>query len=388
MLKSSSVGLTVLITLNLFFTAVGLGQNNKPDKTVAKGVNFLALHHAYESTDAVLDRDFAKFKNDGLDYISVSMFWHHLEGATRGDYSAGDKFLSNVARVINKADEHGLKVLVTIHTMWNAEWCIPKYVLDPVSGRRIGLAVVRSPEMKQAFLDMFTHTIDRLKGTRGIWAWAILNEPWYWPQQLDPPYNTINQKESFIDLIQKLSRIVKTLDGRPVTIRFVSAHPYIAADGSPQIKNTFVEGWGWDQRIFDALDFIGLNIYIPEDSRLYSAWKTINQGNVLGCVQRNKEVWLTECGYKSDDNKVQIEKYSRMMEFFKGLPISGLMPWYWRGDTRAGPMSPGGDFNLCSDGTTGEGRPSYNLFISFPALFPAAAEEKVKKSDTTLGASS
>jgi len=217
--------------------------------------------------------------------------------------------------------------------------------------------------MKQAFIDMVDHTVGYLAGTPGIWAWALLNEPWYWPHQLDSPYDGINQKENFIDLIQKLSQIVKTRDGRPVTIRFVNDKTWIDGDGVPSIKNIFTDDWGWDARIFGALDIISFNLYIEDRPEIRETWQSIAKENVGGSFERGKRVWITEFGYNSDDDTVQAGYYRQMAEFYRTLPIDGWLAWFWRGDTvPAGydenPGKIGKGYNLCGS-VEGIPRPAY-----------------------------
>jgi len=342
---------------------------------LGKGVNYLSLYHMYSSnhtTNDILRRDFSRFQKDGINVISLSLYWYRLEGHVRGSYDGvypdgspyGKRFLDDVKRVISIAHEYDIKVLVTIHTLWgdnDSSWCTPDYVIDPVSGKNIGLAIVRSEDMKQAFIDMFNHTVSYLAGTEGIWAWAILNEPWYWPHVLPPPYENVNQKESFIDLIQKLSNIVKTLDGRPVTVRFVNTHTWIGADGAPRMKNIFIDDWGWDQRIFNALDFISFNAYIPKYPELHDTWRNMTAENVVGGFQRNKRVWITEFGFNSDDDAAQASYYKEMLDFYKTLPIDGWIAWFWEGDAAAdyqGFGAFGKGYNLCSS-TDGSPRPAY-----------------------------
>ncbi|MEM5871753.1 MAG: dockerin type I domain-containing protein [Candidatus Aenigmatarchaeota archaeon] len=191
--------------------------------------------------------------------------------------------------------------------------------------------------MKQAFIDVFNHTVSYLSGTDGIWAWAILNEPWY---------NNPNEKENFIDLFKKLSNIVRNKDGRPVTIRFANAHEWLENNGIPRIRNIFVDDWGWDQRILDALDFISFNVYLPEKHELYLQWKNILEENIFGCLQRNKTVWIAEFGFSSNDDNVQATNYKKILDIFKTLPIKGVIAWHWQSPL---PQDLGKDFDISKD---------------------------------------
>lgn len=355
---------------------------------IEKGVNYLSLYHMYSgeyTTDDILRRDFSRFKQDGINVISLSLYWYRLEGHVRGSYDGihpdgspyGKRFLDDIKRVINIADEYNIKVLITFHTFWgdDSAWCTPDYVIDPVSGKNIGLAIVRSEEMKKAFIEMFSHTVSYLAGTKGIWAWAILNEPWYWGRTINEhdfvTENGRTQKENFILLIQELSSIVKKIDGRSVTVRFVNTHIWLDNYNKPRIKNIFIEDWNWDQRIFESLDFISFNVYIPSYEELLDLWRNMTLQNVNGCYQLNKEVWITEFGYNSDDDVVQTYIYHEILNFFTFLQINGVLAWFWRSDVAPSgwneePGKIGKGFNLCSS-ADGSPRPAYFEILMFPS---------------------
>jgi hypothetical protein len=336
------------------------------------GVNYLSTFHRYSSsytTDAILNRDFSKFSQDGIKIISISLYWYRIEGNVRGNYD--DSFLNEVKRVITDANQYGLKVLVTFHTLWgptDSPWCTPDYIIDPVSGNNTSLAVVRSDDMRQAFIDMVNHTVSYLSGTPGIWAWALLNEPWYsgrtWGEHDFITDNGKTQKENFITLIQELSTIVKNVDGRPVTVRFCCTSTQSRADGTEYIKNIFDEDWGGDQRIFDSLDFISFNSYIPDDS-LQERWRDMTAQNIVGSANRNKQVWITEFGWFKTDNEVeQANAFETMLTFFGSLPVSECLAWQWTAGNIADENSKYAS-NLCANITTGEGKLAYEKLIEY-----------------------
>ncbi len=349
-----------------------------------RGLNYLSLYNEYSSnitTDSVLRRDFSRFQNDGINVISLSLYWYRLEGDTMGDYNGtypdgspyGDVFLENVKAVMNVANQYGIKVLVTIHTVFGNEssWCTPDYVIDPTTGENDEFAIVRSDEMKQAFVSMVNHTVSYLSGIPNICAWAILNEPWYY-HDLDAPRGNLHQKDNFIDLIQQLSRIAKTLDGRPVTVRFVNGHTSIDSNGVASIRNNFVYDWSWDQRIIDALDFICLNDYMPAFPEINESWRNITINNIMECMKLGKKVWITECGFPpsrfdfvqgANDDTTQADNYRTFMTFYKMLPINTVLAWYWRSDSAiSDPGNIGSGRNLCAN-VAGDPRPAYYKLI-------------------------
>lgn len=343
-------------------------SDNIPSLTeIQKGINYLSQWVWYRpdvTSDGILHRDFSKFQKDGIKYISLPLFWYRLEGPTRGDFTGsnayGDAFLANIKRVIQIADQYDIQTMVFIATIWNSTgtWSTPEYVLDPVTNSRIQLAIVRDDNMQQAFLDMFTHTINYLKGTPGIWCWA-LNEPWYWPHKLNEPYSNIDQKENFIALFQKMGRIVHTLDEKPFTVKFVSTK---CAD--TYVKDIFLDDWMWDKRIFSSVDFISFDIYPTTDIALYSDWKASVSSNISGCIDRGKKVWITEFG-TSLSREDGIDVYRNTLDFFTTLPVAGIFPWMWRSDKELeNPDPPNIGYNICASSQTGEGNEKYNIFVN------------------------
>jgi len=353
-------------------------------KSVSIGLNYLSPYLTYSSEfqpDDVLRQDFTQFKTDGIEVIILSLYWYRLEGASRGSYSGGnssctyfgDRFLDEVKRTIQIANESGLKVLIAFHTLWgsdDSQWCTPEYVIDPITKSHIGLAIVRSDDMRRAFIDMFTHTVQYVAETPGIWAWDVLSEPWYWgrtPNEHDfVTDNGKTQEENFITLFQQLSNIVKTLDGRLITISFCSTNTYSGSDGLPHIQNIFAEDWGWDERIFNAVDFVSFNAYLPENIELEKAWQDFVTSNIINCTERNKQVWITEFGSRLTNETEQAHSYQETLSFFATLPISGCIAWQWThanlpiGYADSETASP---YNIFSDNEQGIGKLAYQTLV-------------------------
>lgn len=349
---------------------------NTNTRTMEVGLNYLSTYHLYSpkyTTDEILERDFSKFQQDGISVISLSLYWYRLEGNTKGSYNGtlpdgsiyGDAFLANIKHVITTANQYGIKVIATLHTLWgnDSTWCTPDYVIDPVSGRNIGLAVVRSPEMRQAFIDMVNHTVSYLAGSQGIWAWAILNEPWYWGRTMDEHDFITNsgqtQKDNFLTLFQELSNIVKTQDyEKQVTIRFCNTKEYIGTQGTPQIKNLFTDDWEMDIRLLNSIDFISFNVYPPNYPELDATWKSITTANVLNST-KTKQTWITEFGYcATNDQAQQANAYQAILTFFKTLPVKGCLAWQWT-DSIAQDANLNSSANICPFYQTQDGTSAY-----------------------------
>jgi hypothetical protein len=353
-------------------TVASSGTINNNPHTI--GLNYASLYWEYSptlTTSTVLNRDFSLFKADGISVISLPLYWYRLEGNTKGSYNGtdsngiyGDAFLSNVKQVISVANKYGIKVLIDIHTLWGTDsyWCTPAYVVDPYTGLNDGLSIVRSPQMEQAFINMFNNTVQYLKGTPGIWAWSILNEPWYWGLTANQhdfiTSNGQTQQQNFVSLIQTLSSIVKANNAGLVTVKFISVDEY-ASNG---IKNIFTNDWNMNPQIINALNFVSFDCY-QTYPQLESTWKTMAASNVNSCVQMNKPVYITEFGVSSNNDTQQASGMTDLVTFFKTLPVQGWMAWCWEGDQAPPSWSQNPclfdqGYNLCAS-PNGTPRPAY-----------------------------
>jgi len=301
-------------------------------------VNYLTLYHLYDTPTEVLKRDFARFKNDGINIIVIVMYWYRLE-STQGKYN--QQFINNVIRVANLANGFGLRVMIDFHTLVGTEdaWSNPSYVGS-------GMNLILSPPIGKAYVSMVKWALEQLKVLPNIWAYALLNEPWYWP--LDN-----SRKNEWISLINTLSGTAKSIDKRPVTIRFIS--------------DLFERDWGWDSRLINALDFISLNAYIWPNAPNDIYWKNFGQyiaglSNIAEKARRlGKQIAITEFGYSTADDTLQAQMYQQYMDIFHS--VSNLIGWAsWEWDIGYDPNNPSwnapGGFGI-SIPASGAPRPAY-----------------------------
>jgi hypothetical protein len=310
------------------------------------GMNYLSKYHLYQTPEDILQRDFRCFRDGGLNLVSLSLYWYRLEGPDRGVYHP--QFLESVRRSIRYAKDAGLQVLVTLHTLWGAdsEWCTPAYVIDPATKTRRGLAVIHSPDARQAFLDMYEWVISTLAGTDGIWGYAMLNEPWYYPV-------TNADRESFIALIEAQKAIHDRYPPRrPTTIRFINHH-------ARSKLNMFRRDWDYDQRLLKCLDWVGLNFYPPS---VYS-WQDAAPflaTNVAEVSSRGKPVFITEFGVQVNGAD-QADTYRQLIGAFEQIKgIRGWMPWQWLSEDWYG-----ASYNLWSS-VLEKPQPAYDVLVANP----------------------
>jgi len=308
-----------------------------PD-AVHVGVNYLTLYHQYETPLATLQNDFERFKNDGINTIVVVIYWYRVE-SSQGVYN--QEFIDNVIRVVNTAANYDISVMIDFHTLigGNDAWSNPAYVGE-------GMNLIVKPEIASAYVATVRWAVTQLKDLPNIWAYSLLNEPWYWP--LDEW-----RKSSWISLTVSLSNTVRQVTGKPVTVRFVAA--------------LFERDWGWDSALMGALDFISLNAYVWSDAPHDIYWRTFDDysaGLASICLKADaigKRVQITEFGSAEVDDTLQSAEYDAYIGIFKATEnLTGWLSYGW--DSGYDPANPAwsaiGSYSLV-DQASGIIRPAY-----------------------------
>jgi hypothetical protein len=271
------------------------------------GVSYFTRHHFYDTPTETLETDFAKFRNDGIRTIAIVMFWYNLE-LSKGEYN--QQFINNVIRVCNFADMYELEVMIDFHTIVNEEdsWTNPAYV-------RVAMRLVTEPEIANAYVAMLDWALRQLKDVKNIWAFSVLNEPWFWPLEEW-------RKTNWINLITEVTNTARQITSKPVTIRFVSA--------------LFERDWGWDSRIINALDFVSLNARVSPSKTDDVYWNNFDEYRIglLQITQKaaalGKQVEITEFGYATYNNTLQADMYRNYTDIFDSTPnLIGWLSWCW-----------------------------------------------------------
>jgi hypothetical protein len=318
-------------------------SQNAGDKTTAStlryvGINYLTLYHMYDTPTQTLERDFAVFKNDGINTIVITMFWYRLE-SSQGSYNR--QFINNVIRVCNIASKYGLQVMIDFHTLVGDgdTWCNPSYV-------GVGMKLITDPEIASAYVSMVKWAVTQLKNVKNMWAYSTLNEPWYWP--LDAW-----RKTNWINLAAELYKVVKSVTEKPVTIRFVGA--------------LFERDWAWDSKLMSAIDFISLNAYVDETGTYPGSWTSFDnyRAGLAAIGQKaaalGKKIQITEFGSDLSDDTAQSNRYRAYTDVFKMIPqLDGWLSWGWDcGYDRNNPLfTQIGSFSIVVQ-ATGSVRPAY-----------------------------
>jgi hypothetical protein len=271
------------------------------------------------------------------------IYWYRVE-SSQGVYN--QQFINNVIRVCNVAAQYGLEVMIDFHTLIQESdaWSNPEYV-------GVGMNLIANSTTASSYVAMVSWTIRQLRGVPNIWSYAVLNEPWYWPLEQW-------RKTNWINLSVDLSRAVKAITDRPVTIRFVGA--------------LFERDWNWNSTLLGALDFISLNAYVQPEQPWEIYWRTFDQykTGLTNLAQKalslGKPVAITEFGANTSSDSEQMEWYQKYLAIFRSTP--GLMGWFTYGwDSGYDPNNPNftqiGDYTIC-DRLTGTPRPAYYVLES------------------------
>jgi len=343
--RNSISWLTVSLTL-ILLAALSSAQEPSAQAVSSNashiGVNYLTLYHLYDTPAATLQRDFARFKKDGINTIVIVMYWYRLE-SSKGVYN--QQFINNVIRVANIAASYGLSVMIDFHTLIGDSdaWSNPTYV-------GVGMNLISNPAIASAYVAMVTWAVNQLKGVPNVWCYSLLNEPWYWP--LDAW-----RKNSWISLTVSLSNAVRRITSKPVTVRFVAA--------------LFERDWGWNSTLLNALSFISLNAYVSPDASSSIYWQTFADYKAkLGSVSQKaaavgKQVQITEFGSSTANDALQSSDYQAYTNIFKSTPnLTGWLAWGW--DVGYDPNNPSwsaiGTYSLIIQ-ATGVVRPAYTVLV-------------------------
>lgn len=306
------------------------------------GVNYITLYHLYDTPLEVLQRDFGRFKSDGINTIVIVMYWYRLE-STKGVYN--QEYINNVVRVAGVAANYGLSVMIDFHTLIgdNDAWSNPQYVGPAMN-------LIAKPQIASAYVAMVTWAANQLKDLPNVWAYSLLNEPWYWP--LDEVL-----RNSWISLTVSLSNAVRQITGKPVTVRFVA--------------DLFERDWAWDSTLLNALDFISLNAYVWPDAPSDIYWRTYDDyRSKLGSICEKasvlgKQVQITEFGTDAADDSLQSTRYQAYVDIYKTtVNLIGWLSWGWDCgyDSNNPTWTAIGTYSLINhaDGTV---RPAYTVLV-------------------------
>lgn len=276
------------------------------------GVNIISSYNTYSDPqlqEEPLNRLFTALKERGIKRISLRVTWATME---RQEGSLDPKILAAMKRIYGTAQTYGFKAMLDFHTLFMADnYSCPKWVAqykqdDGAPGVRSLIMIARSKPVRERYLAYIAGVVSEMKECQAIDAVSVLNEP-FSPDWRKPAYwnADLDQIQS---VIEQAARIVREkAPGRRVAVRFCGGfNPWSQYPGRRFDA----------QRMLNALDIIGQNIYLDpnddnavelarptKDPRPTLSW-TIMAEAAERCHQAGKAFWITEFGapWKPSDN--------------------------------------------------------------------------------------
>ena len=268
--------------------------------------------------ESVLHRDFARFKQDGVDLIILPTFWSALEGS-RGSYrtSVTDR-LNAIASI---AAQYGVRVIHNIHT-WYTGTNVPSYAGNQRN------AIVDS-DIRQAWLDFVRFYIQALDSPN-VEGFQLFNELSHHSWSMNVT------QEQFYGFAVDTSNAARQLTGKPLSARW-------GGDGTN----------GMEDRFYAVFDYFCTNYYdaYNEPSQL--------QGIVSKAAAQGRATWVTEYGLATTDDETQRVRYESNLNLFSSVGVVAAVNWWWSGLTGVGETR----YNI-ADGS-GNPRPAYYTMIGY-----------------------
>lgn len=278
--------------------------------------------------DSVLEKDFQRFKDDGVEIVILCTFWNAIE-STQGNYN--QSVFDRLKHITSKANEYGLKVVHNIHT-WSTGSNVPSYIGNQ---RDTFLDNVK----KGHWLDFVGKFIEELDA-ENVEGFQLCNE-----LGLNQYSGWINENGDisnykFYEWMKDTYNAGRAVTDKPLSGRF----------GMVQSMPTYLE-----DRVIQIWDYMSLNYYdgIDSQSNEQGIVDRVNRFKALG-----KDTWITEYGLRTTNDENQRALYERVLQFFQDAGIKTATAWWWSGQTGLGYT----EYNI-ADGS-GNPRPAYNEMLT------------------------
>jgi endo-1,4-beta-mannosidase len=311
-----------------------------PPRTVS-GINYLSSGNRWDETDTQLNNDFSRYASDGIKHISVRLMWSVLEPSYYDDYShLSSTSINNVKRVLQAAEDNGIKVNIDFWTQHGYTLGLPSWVGNywDIEGDSI---------VRERYVRYVKAVVNSIKSYSAIESYTVMNEPW-WGTASNGVYV---DKPEYQATFPILYNAIKSEDpSRLVTCRFTLS--YTPGSGK------------FDASVYDIFDVFALTEYLdpddPSDTRYNGRW-TYWDKTISDLTARNKYLWVIEFGCSSDWC-TQSEIATRYLHSLEKFNATGIVQkaYSWAWQTRSGSAEL---FNIY-DGSNPH--PSYSQLKLFP----------------------
>jgi hypothetical protein len=340
------------------------------------GVNYEGPYDwHYGVTDAEIGQDFQLFKANDVDRIIINIIWSSIQrNVNPALYNTQN--IANIKRVLAKAEQYGISVCVSFFQYWmNTSTGVPSWCIDPWTGLRRYIAIVRDRAIRGYFLEMIGDLVDELKASPAIECWSLLNEPMHSGSYNSSQLST--EREEFHLLIEEGCSVIQARDNRPITVKFTL--PYSPwHTGTRGAYPTFVDF----NRVMQSLDFMSINTFAnPADYGTTRRWQGTTWSEFVQAIQDTKNAgyifWVGEFGSNKGD-EAQRQHYQSVIQIFRDLGVDACYSWAWVHDDGAEA------YNVCYSG--GLPKPAfYELNITGVPTAPDISVADVTPSRIAVG---
>jgi hypothetical protein len=247
---------------------------------MVSGINYLSSGNRWDDTDSQLNNDLSRFAGDGIKHISVRLMWSVLEPSHYDDYShLSQTYINNVKRVLQAAEDNGIKVNIDFWTQHGYTLGLPSWVGSywDIEG---------DPTVTARYVRYMKAVVNAIKSYPAIESYTVMNEPW-WGTASNGVYV---DKPEYQAAFPVLYDAIKSEDpSRLVTCRFTLA---------------FTPGSGkFDSSVYDMFDVFSITEYlnpdVPNEYHNNDRW-TYWDKTISDLTARNEYLWVIEFGCSSD----------------------------------------------------------------------------------------
>lgn len=300
----------------------------QPTTNMQTGVNYEGPYDwHYGVTDAQIEQDFQLFSENNVKNIIISIIWSAFQTEVNpASYNTVN--IANVKRVLAKAEQYDMNVGISFFQYWmDTTTGVPSWCIDPWTGNRRYIAIVRNETIKGYFLEMVGNLVDEFKGSSAINYWSLLNEPMHSGSYSSDQLST--EREEFHLLIEDGCSVIRERDNRPITVKFTLPYSpwHTRTSGA---YDTFVDF----DRVMQSLDFMSINTFAdPNDYGTTGTWQGTTWSEFVQAVQDTKSAgysfWVSEFGNNNKKEEKQRKHYESAIQIFQELGVDACYSWVW-----------------------------------------------------------
>lgn len=286
---------------------------SEPYSGTVSGLNYLSSGNRWDETNSQLNSDFSRYASDGIKHTSVRLMWSVMEPSYYDDYShLSSTSVNNVKRVLQAAEDNGIKVNIDFWTQHGYTLGLPSWVQSywDIEG---------DSTVRERYVRYMKAVVSSIKNYSAIESYTVMNEPW-WGTASNGVYA---DKAEFQATFPILYNAIKSEDpSRLVTCRFTLSY----TPGSGQ----------FDSSVYDVFDVFALTEYLdpdnPSDTRYNGRWSYWDK-TISDLTARGKDLWVIEFGCSSDWD-TQSEIATRYLHSLQKFNATGIVKkaysWAWQ----------------------------------------------------------